>query len=125
MKLTWDHPLMMSACTKFWDFDPLRSLPESQPPLSLSADVTYGWSPLTVAGVGSNVAAALVRTQGPNKIDHTFCLLQTCLTSNPVLHWAKGRCGLPEKGTGLAKQGEVTVWSVSRMCDPFRSDPAF
>ena len=49
----------------------------------------------------SNVAAALVRTQGPNKIDRTFCLSQTCLASVPVLHWPKCRYGLSEEGTCL------------------------
>ena len=66
-------------------------------------ELTLATSALRGRGL-TNVAAALVRTQGSNKIDHTFCLSQTCLTSDPVLHWAKGRCGLPEKGTGLAKQ---------------------
>ena len=51
--------------------------------------VSHGYS------LKGNVAAALDRTQGPNKIDRTFCLLCTCLAAVPVLGWLKGRCRLP------------------------------
>ena len=57
--------------------------------------IGWGWASICRGGGTSNVAAALDRMQGPNKIDRTFCLLCTCLAAVPVLGWLKGRCRLP------------------------------
>ena len=56
--------------------------------------------------VVSNVAAALVRMQGPSKIDRTFCLSQTCHATVPVLHGPKGCMGCLKREPVLTNDEE-------------------